>query len=92
MKRCPNCNREYTDGSLEFCLEDGSRLVSPTGNFLPQTIVMPTTSSVLPTENINSPLQKARQTIDINKVKTTVQEKSQAVKENVVKQSFKVVL
>ena len=90
MKQCPNCNREYSDATLEFCLEDGSRLVSPSGNFLPQTIIMPTTSSVLPTENINSPLQKAQQTIDINKVKTTVQAKSQAVKENVVKQSIKV--
>ncbi|MGB7068933.1 MAG: hypothetical protein WBD22_05520 [Pyrinomonadaceae bacterium] len=26
MKRCPNCNAEYSDNSLEFCLEDGSRL------------------------------------------------------------------
>lgn len=26
MKRCPNCNLGYTDESLEFCLEDGTRL------------------------------------------------------------------
>src|ERR1044072_4076754 len=28
MKRCPSCNRSYTDTSLNFCLEDGSPLVS----------------------------------------------------------------
>ncbi len=27
MKRCPKCNLNYTDDTLEFCLEDGSRLV-----------------------------------------------------------------
>jgi hypothetical protein len=28
MKRCPSCNRTYTDISLNFCLEDGTPLVS----------------------------------------------------------------
>jgi len=28
MKRCISCNRTYTDPSLNFCLEDGSPLVS----------------------------------------------------------------
>ena len=27
MKRCPSCNRSYTDTSLNFCLEDGTPLV-----------------------------------------------------------------
>jgi hypothetical protein len=27
MKRCPSCNRTYTDVSLNFCLEDGTPLV-----------------------------------------------------------------
>ena len=30
MKRCPKCNLNYEDNSLEFCLEDGTRLASPT--------------------------------------------------------------
>ncbi|MFN2512193.1 MAG: hypothetical protein ABR568_12220 [Pyrinomonadaceae bacterium] len=30
MKRCPSCNRTYTDISLNFCLEDGTPLVSVT--------------------------------------------------------------
>jgi cytoskeletal protein RodZ len=28
MKTCPSCRRTYTDASLNFCLEDGSPLVS----------------------------------------------------------------
>lgn len=28
MKRCPTCNRPYTDLSLNFCLEDGTPLTS----------------------------------------------------------------
>jgi hypothetical protein len=27
MKRCPQCNRNYTDDALSFCLDDGSPLV-----------------------------------------------------------------
>jgi len=30
MKRCPTCNRTYTDLSLNFCLEDGTPLASDT--------------------------------------------------------------
>lgn len=28
MKRCPNCNADYYDNMLEFCLEDGTRLTA----------------------------------------------------------------
>src|SRR5436190_23473883 len=28
MKRCPTCQRTYTDASLNFCLEDGTPLLS----------------------------------------------------------------
>ena len=31
MKRCPSCNRTFTDVSLNFCLEDGTPLVKDTG-------------------------------------------------------------
>ena len=30
MKRCPQCNRTYSDDALSFCLDDGSPLVSTT--------------------------------------------------------------
>src|SRR5918911_1997037 len=29
MKRCPTCNRTYTDESLNFCLADGAFLTAP---------------------------------------------------------------
>ncbi len=29
MKRCPTCQREYTDDALSFCLDDGTKLESP---------------------------------------------------------------
>src|SRR5467141_896529 len=28
MKRCPQCNRTYTDDALSFCLDDGSPLAA----------------------------------------------------------------
>ena len=28
MKRCPQCNRSYTDDALSFCLDDGTPLIS----------------------------------------------------------------
>lgn len=28
MKRCPKCNLDYFDNVLEFCLEDGTRLIA----------------------------------------------------------------
>lgn len=28
MKECPKCRRVYTDGSLNFCRVDGTRLVN----------------------------------------------------------------
>lgn len=31
MKRCPQCNRTYTDDALSFCLDDGSPLLSTGG-------------------------------------------------------------
>jgi cytoskeletal protein RodZ len=31
MKRCPNCNRTYTDDGLSFCLDDGTLLLSAGG-------------------------------------------------------------
>jgi TonB family protein len=54
MKRCPTCNRTYTDESLNFCLADGAFLSAPTD---PQpTVASPTARStespteIIPTE------------------------------------------
>jgi hypothetical protein len=55
MKRCPSCNRTYTDVSLNFCLEDGTPLVSDAGpSFDPHATVRytepPTSGTPPPTE------------------------------------------
>jgi hypothetical protein len=49
MKRCPKCNRSF-DTSLDFCLEDGSRLIS-----------LPAASAQVTTES--KPTKTADQTV-----------------------------
>ena len=43
MKRCPACQRAYTDDSLAFCLEDGSALLAAShdASELPATLIIP---------------------------------------------------
>ncbi|HKR02353.1 MAG TPA: hypothetical protein VJT09_16880 [Pyrinomonadaceae bacterium] len=44
MKRCPACQRTYTDDTLTYCLEDGSALLSAgaatSASDLPATLIM----------------------------------------------------
>src|SRR5215510_16145569 len=53
MKRCPECRRDYTDETLNFCLDDGSPLLdgpsSQTPNE-PPTEVFPSYSSEAATQ------------------------------------------
>jgi hypothetical protein len=46
MKRCPSCNRTYTEATLNFCLEDGSPLIPD---------VAPSAGSAYPTSRDNPP-------------------------------------
>jgi pimeloyl-ACP methyl ester carboxylesterase len=41
MKQCPDCKRTYSDETLNFCLDDGSRLVSITVSDESPTAVFP---------------------------------------------------
>ena len=42
MKRCPQCRRDYTDETLNYCLDDGSMLVSgPASPGEPATALWP---------------------------------------------------
>ena len=45
MKRCPQCNREYADDTLRFCLEDGTSLVAL------RTRVEPPPTEILPAQS-----------------------------------------
>ena len=41
MKRCPTCNKTYTDDALSFCPSDGTPLVNDTGSsFDPQATIL----------------------------------------------------
>jgi hypothetical protein len=40
MKRCPTCQRTYTDDTLRFCLEDGTALVGGSVSSPDQTLLM----------------------------------------------------
>jgi hypothetical protein len=51
MKRCPNCNRTYTDTSLNFCLEDGTPLVVDA----PPPVDLNATISYPPTRETDAP-------------------------------------
>ena len=48
MKRCPSCERTYTDDALSFCPNDGTPLVTdtPPASFDPQATIMATPPKV----------------------------------------------
>ena len=77
MKKCPKCRRDYSDGTLEFCLEDGARLVSPILTKTSEaTVILPNTE-ILPDFSTN-PLEAAKTT------------KVQELKEKAVAQGYKI--
>jgi hypothetical protein len=41
MKRCPTCNRTFTDPNLSFCIDDGTPLSSVNGSSEEVTVVSP---------------------------------------------------
>jgi hypothetical protein len=62
MKRCPQCNRTYTDDALSFCLDDGSPLVGTAApsSFDPgATVQYPSSRETTPQPTIAYPSQPA---------------------------------
>ena len=60
MKRCPQCNRTYTDDALSFCLDDGSPLLSTAApsSFDPSaTVQYPSSRDTSPQPTIAYPSQ-----------------------------------
>src|SRR5262245_25690389 len=41
MKRCPECRRDYTDETLNYCLDDGAQLVEGPASLEPRTETLP---------------------------------------------------
>jgi K(+)-stimulated pyrophosphate-energized sodium pump len=59
VKYCPQCQREYRDMTLQFCLDDGRTLVEELSTFDPQaTHVLP--SDLLPNNQSNADKAKDR--------------------------------
>lgn len=44
MKRCPTCNKTFTEANLSFCIDDGTPLVAVTDAAAETTIVSPSAS------------------------------------------------
>src|SRR4030095_3291965 len=47
MKRCPTCQKTYTDANLSYCIDDGTPLVTDTADD-DTTVVSPKQSSATP--------------------------------------------
>ena len=92
MKRCPKCSIEYFDNTLEFCLEDGMRLVSELSYETETPTVTQTNKPKSSTEKtVNLPFSnpaKSLEFIDANDFQTIP--KPDLVKERVAQQSNKV--
>jgi hypothetical protein len=77
MKRCPTCQRRYTDDTLNFCLEDGTTLESVTGTTLDETLVLDPNEPP-PTEILPHPA--IAPTLRAHKPPTTVRQEARATR------------
>lgn len=55
MKRCPTCNKTYSDDSMSFCLEDGAPLLTVGGEAQPQSFDPNLTIPYTPPRNTSEP-------------------------------------
>jgi hypothetical protein len=77
MKRCPTCQRIYTDGTLNFCLEDGAALRSATGATLDETLTLDANEPP-PTEILHDPALAP--TLRSNQPHATVRQEARATR------------
>lgn len=61
MKKCPTCNRTFTDDALSFCLEDGSPLLSVGAGTEPPPYDLGATVQYSPARDTNPPPPAAYQ-------------------------------
>lgn len=91
MKRCPKCNLSYSDDSLEFCLEDGSRLIPlNSGETETQVISKPTSANPANAATVNLPFSMPPEKLDnanTNEIKTFQQ--SAVIKDRAIEQGNK---
>ncbi len=91
MKRCPKCSIEYFDNTLEFCLEDGMRLVSARSyETETPTVTQPNKPKSSTEKTVNLPFSKRAKTLEFggaNDVQTIPQ--TDLLKERIAQQSNK---
>ncbi len=100
MKKCPKCSAEYFDNMLDYCLEDGNRLIAVTDNFNQKTIERPATTGSKPTQaetvfippaltqkNIHTP---EIETVLRNDLQSQIQSKSEKLKTNLTDKWYQV--
>jgi len=64
MKTCSSCGRRYEDETLVFCLDDGTRLASASGNDAPATLRIPPPTPTQPGPTVlHRPAPPAQSTI-----------------------------
>jgi len=92
MKRCPNCNLAYSDHTLEFCLEDGTRLISEHSieTEIP-TVTLPNKFSLITEKTDNLPYSDSIKTLEIGKDAASASPQTNSIKEKVVQQSINVI-
>lgn len=100
MKQCPRCNVEYFDEVLEFCLEDGAKLlqISGQGKEMP-TITKSNKPNPTTAETVNLPFSNIPETLEAKNSDQNIQAQTTAsfetansaqLKEKVTSQSYKI--
>ena len=91
MKNCPRCDLNYTDGTLEFCLEDGTRLIK-IENFPTETptVTKRNAPNLFTDQTVNLPFSNAAKTLEsIGEKQSVMPPKNRNLQETVALQSNK---
>ena len=98
MKRCPKCSSQYFDNMLDFCLEDGSKLlvVSEVLDRKPLRAVPPSTKSPTQADTlfipqngaITNPIDAEVETTQRSNFKSQLQIKSEKIKTSLTEKWF----
>src|SRR2546423_594642 len=85
IKRCPTCNRTYSDESISFCLADGALLSAPLAKTEPPpTEILPPATPVQPTQAAKPPVPTMTSLHGANKYSVRRDEKVTAARSSSV--------
>lgn len=88
MKRCPQCNLDYSDNTLEFCLQDGFRLfLVPADETEIPTVTLPNKFNTLTEKTANSPFSDQMKTLASSGVEHSKIPQANLFREKVVRQT-----